>query len=140
MPRKPSLAFCRRALRACLDAREPTLACTAARMGFSVRTLQRRLHDAGVRFSVLRDEARCDAACRMLEAHALPIHDIATRLGFADASSFSRSFQRWMGMTPREFRRRGPAQRPTPPHPRFPASRRGVRRLAQSRAGSRFKA
>ena len=34
------------------------------------------------------------------------LEGIAERLGYADSSNFSRSFRRWSGVTPREFRLR----------------------------------
>jgi AraC-like DNA-binding protein len=52
----------------------------------------------------LLDEARQERACRLLRETDTPIHAIAERLGFADASNFSRCFRRWCGVTPRDFR------------------------------------
>ena len=82
----------------------PAIQQAAQKLNIPVRTLQRRLHDAGLTYSELVDEVRCDAACRLLMAESLGMAEIATALGFSDPSNFSRAFQRWKGMSPSEFR------------------------------------
>ena len=47
---------------------------------------------------------RMQAACRLLVESALPIHEIATRAGFADEYYFSRRFRIEQGMSPRAYR------------------------------------
>jgi AraC-like DNA-binding protein len=53
-------------IRELLPVGHPTIDRAAQRLGTSVRTLQRRLHNAGLSYSELLDEVRCDAACRLL--------------------------------------------------------------------------
>lgn len=77
----------------------------AAAFGMSRRTLARRLKDNGSNFRALVDAALFDAAQHLLPS-ASPIVEIAARLGYTDAASFSRAFKRWAGVTPREWRRR----------------------------------
>jgi AraC-like DNA-binding protein len=77
----------------------------AEHIGSSVRTLQRRLREAGVTHTALVEHARRDMALRKLETTCLPISQVAKELGFGDPSSFSRAFQRWTGMSPRAYRR-----------------------------------
>ena len=77
----------------------------AAAFGMSRRTLARRLKDNGSNFRELVEAALFDAARHLLPS-ALPIAEIAARLGYTDAASFSRAFKRWAGVTPREWRRR----------------------------------
>lgn len=70
----------------------------------STRTLIRRLHEEGTTYQQLLDDVREELACWLLLQTTLPIDAVAERLGYGDTSNFSRTFRRWMGMTPREFR------------------------------------
>lgn len=70
----------------------------------SARTLIRRLGEEGTRYQTLLDHTRADLACWMLAQTRLPVEAIATRLGFADPSNFSRTFRRWCGQTPSDWR------------------------------------
>lgn len=82
----------------------PTLEDMAASEHVSSRTLIRRLKDEGTTYQQLLDEVRQELACWLLLQTDLPIEAIADRLGYEDTSNFSRTFRRWQGMTPREFR------------------------------------
>lgn len=53
-------------------------------------------------------EARCEAAARLLTTGALSIKEIATRCGFDSSSYFCRVFQRATGVSPSEYRRSRP--------------------------------
>jgi AraC-like DNA-binding protein len=77
----------------------------AAEMKMSARTLQRRLEDEGVRFSLVLDGVRERIAKRLLREEAVPLTEIAFRLGFSDLATFSRAFKRWTGIPPGGFRR-----------------------------------
>jgi AraC-like DNA-binding protein len=70
----------------------------------SARTLIRRLGEEGTRYQTLLDHTRADLACWWLAQTRLPVQAVAARLGFADTSNFSRSFRRWCGQTPRDYR------------------------------------
>jgi AraC family transcriptional regulator len=48
---------------------------------------------------------RLDWAAHRLAESAVPIADIALEAGFADQSHLTRSFHRWMGLTPLQYRR-----------------------------------
>ena len=72
--------------------------------GVSARTLIRRLGEEGTRYQALLDHTRADLACWLLAQTPLPVEAVAARLGFADPSNFSRSFRRWCGQTPRDYR------------------------------------
>ena len=82
----------------------PALERVAEHIGSSARTLQRRLHEAGLTHTDLVDHVRRDVALRRLKTTRLPIGQVAKELGFRDPSSFSRAFQRWTGMSPRAYR------------------------------------
>ena len=83
----------------------PAIERVAEHIGSSVRTLQRRLSEAGVTHTALVEHARRDMALKKLKTTRLPIGQVAKELGFRDPSSFSRAFQRWTGMSPRTYRR-----------------------------------
>ena len=50
---------------------------------------------------VALDEVREVLAEEMLAA--MPVEDVATRLGYAEASSFIHAFKRWKGVTPSTY-------------------------------------
>ena len=81
----------------------PTIERVAPRLGMSVRTLQRRLHDWGHSFEAIVDETRRDVAIARLTAGDTSITETAFLLGYSDLSHFTRAFRRWTGTTPREF-------------------------------------
>jgi AraC-like DNA-binding protein len=88
----------------------PDIELVAATVGISVRTLQRRLHRSGTSYADVARAVRRDAALRLLKNREQTIGQIARTLGYADHPHFTRAFQRWMGVSPREFRRRMTAE------------------------------
>jgi AraC-like DNA-binding protein len=81
------------------------LATIASAAGTSVRTLQRALTRSGTSFSEILQRKRITLAQRMLDDPALRITDVALRVGYTDASHFSRAFREWTSLAPREYRR-----------------------------------
>jgi AraC-like DNA-binding protein len=76
----------------------------ADRLNISVRTLDRRLADAGLTWQSLLDGLRLQLAREYLTDPGMTIREIAGRLGFADIRAFQRRFRVWTGMTPSEYR------------------------------------
>jgi AraC-like DNA-binding protein len=76
----------------------------AARLGVSIRTLERRLATESVSFGDVLDDLRFELAKRYLQEPSLPISKIAWLLGYADPSAFTHSFRRWTGKPPKEMR------------------------------------
>ena len=76
----------------------------AVRLHMSKRTLQRRLDEEGTSFQVLVDQVRAQKAREWMGEGRLTLGEVAFRLGFADVTSFSRSFRRWMGVSPGRYR------------------------------------
>lgn len=64
-------------------------------LGVSQRTLVRRLAEAGSTYRELVDAELKSRAQRWIEAGVLSRGEISERLGFADATSFSRACRRW---------------------------------------------
>lgn len=83
-----------------------TLDAIAARLGFSERTLQRRLQSLQLNFQQLVERLRFNAACRYLLQGGLPLTEIGYQLGYSEPSAFSRAFRRWSGVSPLAYRRR----------------------------------
>lgn len=78
----------------------------ARTLGLSVRTLQRRLGEAGTTYRDALDTVRGDLAREYLHDDRVAISEVALLLGFADQRSFHRAFDRWTGETPGRWRAR----------------------------------
>ncbi|WP_459710705.1 AraC family transcriptional regulator [Actinophytocola sp. KF-1] len=75
----------------------------ARELNLSTRTLRRRLEEEGTSFRALLDEVREALAEELLTMGAVPVEDVAVRLGYAEASSFIHAFKRWKGVTPTAY-------------------------------------
>ena len=71
----------------------------------SPRTLQRRLKLAEISFNDLLNQEKAVIAKQQLSGEVSSISQIASRLGYSDTSHFDRAFQRWVGVSPREYRK-----------------------------------
>ena len=76
---------------------------TAAQLCMSSRSLRRHLQQHGHSFQSLVDEQRRASAVQLLGENRRTIQEIAITLGYNDASSFSRAFKRWEGVSPKEY-------------------------------------
>ena len=88
------------------DGRYPTLEQMAVVECMAARTLIRHLREEGVTYQQLLDNVREELACWLLLHSSMSVEAIAERLGYQDTSNFSRTFRRWLGVTPRDFRHR----------------------------------
>jgi AraC-like DNA-binding protein len=77
----------------------------AARLALSLRTLQRRLREAGLSFSQLVVQTRQKRVLHYLREPALELAEIAFLVGFSEPGLLSRAFRRWTGPSPGEYRR-----------------------------------
>lgn len=82
----------------------PTIEQVARHLHVSVRTLQRKLSAEGHTFKEIIETLRKEFAYSYLKRPELSISEIAYLLNYTDASAFIRSFRRWEGKTPNEFR------------------------------------
>jgi AraC-like DNA-binding protein len=82
---------------------EPSESNAATRLGTSVRNLQRRLADEGTSYKAVLDDTRRQLARSYLAEAGYSISEIAYLLGFAAASSFTRAFRRWEGISPSDY-------------------------------------
>lgn len=94
----------RRLLRRQLANELPSLEEVSAALAMTPQTLRRRLQQEGQGFQAIKDDLRRDVAIACLAQPELTLPDIASRLGFAEASTFHRAFKSWTGLSPGAYR------------------------------------
>ena len=82
----------------------PSFGAIAERLHLSESSLRRRLLSEETSFQMIKDQLRCEAAIQQLCETDIKVNDLAERLGFAEPSSFVRSFRHWTGLTPKAYR------------------------------------
>jgi AraC-like DNA-binding protein len=63
-----------------------------------------QLKDAGTSYQQLLGDTRRELAEEYIERADLTVNEIAYMLGFSDCSNFARSFRRWTGTSPTDYR------------------------------------
>jgi AraC-like DNA-binding protein len=86
-----------------LDDESLSIEKVAREMAVSVRTLQKRLEAEGVVFSDLLRDIRQRLAKKYLHEN-YSVEQITYLLGFSEPSVFRKSFKKWLGITPKEYR------------------------------------
>jgi len=76
----------------------------AAVLSLQPWSLRRRLKERGTMFRRLLNDTRYEVAGQLLRGTTLSITEIAMALGYADAAVFTRTFRRWSGATPSDWR------------------------------------
>ncbi|QLG93249.1 AraC family transcriptional regulator [Pseudomonas yamanorum] len=76
----------------------------AVTLCISASTLRRRLAEEGQTYQGLKDSVRKELAIVWLADPEISFVEIATRLGFADVSSFYKAFRKWSGSNPGHYR------------------------------------
>ena len=84
--------------------RRPTVEDVARALGTTARTLQRWLGDESLTFASVLGNTIREAAIDLLGEKALPVADVARRLGFSSPVAFHRAMHRWTGKSPAELR------------------------------------
>ena len=79
----------------------------AEQLNMSVRSLQRRLKEAGTTFRTVLEAVRKDLASTYVRDPDIELVEVAFLLGFSDQSAFSRAFKSWTGCSPSEVRKSG---------------------------------
>lgn len=82
----------------------PSVVVMSEQLNMSVRTLRRRLKELGSTYQQFKDGLRCDAAMTYLNRPELKINAVSALLGFDEPSAFHRSFKKWTGLTPGDYR------------------------------------
>jgi len=83
----------------------PTLPNMAAAMNSSPRTINRQLAQLNTTYQHILDEVRREKAIDLLTYSNINVEQIASQLGYNDPSNFGRAFRRWLGKSPRAFRK-----------------------------------
>jgi AraC-like DNA-binding protein len=100
-----TLTLIRRQIAQGLKGGNPELIEVAKLLALSPRTLQRQLRSCGMNFKALVDDTRRRFAIDYLKDSDNTLTQIAFLLGYSEVSAFNRSFKRWTGKTPAEYRR-----------------------------------
>lgn len=96
----------RRVINSLLPTHNCTSATVAQCLGYSQRSLQRKLQAEDTSFQQQLDRVRSELAISYLQELRFSLTDIGELLGFAESSVFTRSFKRWFGLTPSKWRAR----------------------------------
>lgn len=104
-PGQPVEVGVRQWLASMIGLEEISLTGVAAKLGMSRRTLIRHLMREQTSFQSILDDVRSTRARHLLSRGDAPIAEIAFALGFGDAGVFTRSFRRWTGSSPSDWRR-----------------------------------
>lgn len=103
-PTPDSIILCQSIIKNLLHISYPGIQTTAQLIGIPVRTLQRQLHNSGITYRQLVQLTRLKMACHLIRDSDKNVTEIATALGYKDASSFSRAFKKWTNLSPRDYR------------------------------------
>lgn len=77
----------------------------AKKLGYSQRTLQRRLQEESTSFADILDNVRSQQAKRYILDTEYRLTEISLLLGYKNLASFTRSFKRWFGHEPSKARK-----------------------------------
>ncbi len=80
-----------------------SLEALADKLHMSTRNLRRHLQDQGVSYKSLLENERKRIAIRHVEKQDINLEQLAELLGYHNASSFSRAFKRWFGVSPNQY-------------------------------------
>ncbi|MCP4605911.1 MAG: AraC family transcriptional regulator [Proteobacteria bacterium] len=101
----PLVQQVRRAIYDSLGSGDLAMQSIARKLDMSVHTLRRRLGEHGNSFQSILSSMRRDLALVYLENSKWTTMDVAFVLGFSDPASFKRTFKRWVGKTPGDYRK-----------------------------------
>ncbi len=82
----------------------PTFEAVADQLGMSPGTLRRRLKAENTSYQALKDQIRRDFAIELLSDQRNSVFVVACSVGFSEASTFSRAFRTWTGLSPTAYR------------------------------------
>jgi len=85
----------------------PSLSDLAVKMHLSERTLIRRLNRYDTSYKAMLETTRKEFSRRLLKEVRYSISDVSDLLGYQAPANFCRAFNRWYGLSPGLFRKRG---------------------------------
>ena len=77
----------------------------ANKLGFSKRTLQRKLNEENTTFQKILEESRKQLTKYYIEKKQMSSEDISYLLGYQDLTSFLRAFNNWYGMSITDYKK-----------------------------------
>ncbi len=77
-----------------------SLETVSANFNVSVRSLQRKLKEEGVKYQEVTEEVRKSLALNYLSSGSYNVKEVSHILGYNEISAFTRAFKRWTGTTP----------------------------------------
>lgn len=101
----PMVGDAKDAIAQALSEGTPRMADIAKGLGLSSRSFHRRLSAHGFSFQALTEETRRELAEGLLRDEQYSLAEVAFLTGFAEQSSFTRAFKRWLGTTPASYRK-----------------------------------
>jgi len=90
-------------IKLCMETKFPHIEDIAKLTGIPTWTLKRRLSSYNTSFSVLLEKTQKELSPPYLLDANLSISEVAYKLGYSDISSFSKAFQRWYGISPKQW-------------------------------------
>ncbi|PCI21528.1 MAG: AraC family transcriptional regulator [Piscirickettsiaceae bacterium] len=81
-----------------------TLKYVAQAMNISSRTLIRQLKKQNTSFQTIKDEVYAFQSANYLRRSSVSINALSVIFGYQDPANFRRSFKRWFGISPRQYR------------------------------------
>lgn len=82
----------------------PSIELVAEVYNYTVRTFQRKLASEGVIFRDILEEIKKEMGTLLVRHERFQINDIAAILGYSESSSLIRSFRKWHGKSPQQYR------------------------------------
>ena len=94
----------KRILHASFKYQFPDIETVAGKLSLSARTLQRKLSEEKTSFKDLLQETLFGIASQLLKQDHLSVTEISDILGYSDIGNFSRSFKKYTGLSPVDYR------------------------------------
>jgi AraC-like DNA-binding protein len=88
-----------------LPSGDATVDVVASELFYSSRNFQRALQKEGTTFTALLSECRMKLATQYIRDDKIDLTNLAFLLGFSELSTFSRSFKKWTGKSPSQYRK-----------------------------------
>jgi AraC-like DNA-binding protein len=82
----------------------PSVNQVAELLNMHPHTLRHHLQQEGFQFQEIKNRVRQDCAAHLLN-QGLSVEECARQTGFSEASAFIRSFKKWTGQTPHQYRK-----------------------------------
>ena len=82
------------------------LPAVAKQLKMSERSLRRQLSHEGTSFRTIKNQVHFQQSINLLQNREMLIEEIAETLGYSETSAFTRSFQKWTGMSPGQYRKK----------------------------------